>query len=145
MKRKSQVTSILAKIFVPAFALFTLSNCSEEELTPERAVQPVAAATTGVENQQEPVLSLTIDGTFTEFVSTKECKTCTYIVPANATTIDGHAIGIKPGQAICLDAALKYGNLTFINVEGEENNPITIAYGVNKIPTVATETYTGED
>jgi hypothetical protein len=144
MKRESQVTSILAKIFVPAFALFTLTNCSEDELTPEREAQPVAAATTGVQNQEEPVLSLTIDGTFTELVSTKECKTCDYIVPASSTTIDGKAIGIKPGQAICLDAAIKYGNLTFINVDGEENNPIMIAYGVNKIPTAATEKYTGE-
>ena len=144
MKRKSQVTSILTKIFVPAFALFALTNCSDEELIPETPAQQVAGVTTGVQNQEEPVLSLTIDGTFTELVSTQECKTCHYIVPGNATTIDGKAIGIKPGQAICLDAAIKYGNLTFINVNGQENNPITIAYGFNKIPTEATEEYTGE-
>lgn len=144
MKKTSIATSLLAKIVVPAFALLTLANCSEEEVAPLQQAE-VAGATTGVKNQEEPVLSLTIDGSFTELVSAKDCKTCHYVVPANATTIDGKEIGIKPGQAICLDLAIKYGNLNFVNLEGEANNPILVAYGVNTIASLEVEDTTGEE
>lgn len=144
MKKRSIAASILGKILVPAFALLTLSNCSDEQVASDPT--PVAAnATTGVNNQEEPVLSLTIDGAFTQLVSAKECKTCDYIVPPNATTIDGKELGIKPGQAICLDLAVKYGNLNFINLDGEADKPILVAYGVNTIPTAAPEDTTGEE
>ena len=144
MKKTSIAASILGKIIVPAFALLTLSNCSDEEIAPLQATE-VAGATTGVKNQEEPVLSLTIDGSFTELVSAKDCKTCHYVVPANATTVDGKAIGIKPGQAICLDLAIKYGNLNFINLEGEADKPILVAYGVNAISQEAIQDTTGEE
>jgi hypothetical protein len=145
MKKSSIAASILSKIIVPAFALFTLSNCSEEEIAPTVQQAEVAGATTGVKNQEEPVLSITIDGSFTELVSAKDCKTCHYVVPANATTIDGKEIGIKPGQAICLDLAIKYGNLNFINLEGEADKPIIVAYGVNAIANDPVEDTTGEE
>src|SRR6218665_3744868 len=44
------------------------------------------------------------------------CSTCTYVIPANTGTIDGKALGIKPGDVICLNAASKYGSLTFKNI-----------------------------
>ena len=144
MKKTSIAASILSKIVVPAFALFALSNCSEDEMTPLQEAE-VAGATTGVKNQEEPVLSLTIDATFTELVSAKDCKTCHYVVPANATTVDGKEIGIKPGQAICLDLAIKYGNLNFINLQGEADKPILVAYGVNAIAHESVEDTTGEE
>src|SRR5690606_41729112 len=67
------------------------------------------------------LLSLTIDGIHTVLSSTKDCKTCTYFVPEDATVVDGKKIGIKPGEAICLKAGVLYGNLSIINLEGEED------------------------
>jgi hypothetical protein len=48
------------------------------------------------------------------------------VVDANATVVDGAALGLKAGSVICLDAALKYGSLEFVNVDGTEEAPITI-------------------
>jgi hypothetical protein len=80
-------------------------------------------------------LSLTIDGVNTVLSSTTDCKSCDYFVPEDATVVDGKELGIKPGQAICFKAGALYGNLRLINLEGEENNPIVIAYGVKTIDT----------
>lgn len=54
------------------------------------------------------------------------CQKCTYTVPADITRIDGTALDLKPGDFICLDAALKYKNLLFENLIGTTDNPITI-------------------
>src|SRR4051812_30156267 len=51
---------------------------------------------------------------------------CTYLVPANATIIDGKALGLQPGNIIGLDANVTYKNLTFRNINGTIDNPIII-------------------
>jgi len=57
-----------------------------------------------------------------------DCSTCKYIVPTNQYNIDGAALGIKPGDVICLDASKIYGAqpLHFINIVGTEANPVII-------------------
>lgn len=73
--------------------------------------------------------SLTITGSNTRLAEgTVDCSVCTFIVDSNTEIIDGLELGLKPGNIICLKSALKYGNLDFINLEGTEENPITIAH-----------------
>ena len=62
----------------------------------------------------------------TQFSDNVACSTCTYVVADDIATIDGKELGLAPGSVICLDAAKKYGNLTFVNVDGTEEAPITI-------------------
>jgi hypothetical protein len=117
------------KILVPALTLFAFSQCTDErELLPE--ADPASEVTAVAAEQEDAILSLTVDGIFTEFVSILDCKTCNYIVPQNASVVDGKKLGIKPGQAICLDSKFSYGNLELINLEGSEENPILIAYNI---------------
>ena len=51
---------------------------------------------------------------------------CDHIVPANRHVTDGKALGIQPGDIICLKAETTYGNLKFINLQGTASNPIII-------------------
>jgi hypothetical protein len=112
----------------PAIALLMLTNCTEDvkvaSPTTEAAIEEVSSPA------EESAMSLTIDGVHTIIESVEKCKDCAYVVPANATVVDGKEIGIKPGQAICLDENFTYNNLRIINVEGTEKQPITIAYAM---------------
>lgn len=59
--------------------------------------------------------------------SSVNCSTCTYIVPADVSTIDGDVLNLKPGDVICLNAATKYTkSLTFKNIIGTAQSPIII-------------------
>ncbi len=131
MKKTWKFPSMAGKFFIPALALFSLTQCSEdEEITPNVPEAEIHATATG----SDPVLSLTVDGLHTEFVSVLDCKTCKFVVPAGASVVDGKKLGIKPGEAICLDAAVKYGNLEFINLIGEAEKPVIIAYSMTGTP-----------
>lgn len=125
MRRKMFIKSAL--LAVCAVAL--LAQCSEEEIAPQQSLQvestlPATAATTG---------SMTISGSFTTYEDIADCKTCTFVVPQNATIIDGKELGIKPGAVICLDKAEQYRDIEFVNLEGTEKHPIKI--GTTTIPT----------
>lgn len=115
-------TVIKSAAFVMA-SLFFLASCQDEEFAEVTEDMTTAAASAEVESNVE---SLTITGTNTFFTQDVDCKTCTYVVDANATVVDGAALGLKPGSVICLDAALRYGSLEFVNVDGTEEAPITI-------------------
>lgn len=129
MKKTWRLPSLTGKILVPVITLFSFAQCSEE---PEEMVSQEAAPTEVVQTDEfaDPIASLTVDGLYTEFASITDCKTCNYIVPANATIVDGKELGIKPGQTVCLDAKLKYGNLELINMIGTEKEPIKVAYSI---------------
>lgn len=130
----NQTSSLFRQLLVPALALFTLTQCTEQseiKTAPEAAIAVTTAA------EDEPAISVTIDGVHTVLASTTDCKTCDYVVPAEASIIDGNEIKIKPGQTICMDAAIKYGNLKFINLVGEESKPITVAYGVKNLASLS--------
>ncbi len=133
MMNQSKFSRVAVKTLAAAFTIFGLTQCTEQELAPSNApAQPQTQTTSTID---EPVLSLTIDGVNTVLSSTTDCKACDYFVPADASVVDGKELGIKPGQAICFKANTLYGNLRLINLEGEENNPIVIAYGVRTIDT----------
>ena len=129
MKKTWRLPLLAGKFLVPVITLFSFAQCSEE---PEEAVSQEAAPTEVVQTDEyaDPISSLTVDGLFTEFMPIADCKTCDYIVPANATVVDGKELGIKPGNTVCLDAKLKYGNLELINMNGTEKMPIKVAYSI---------------
>ncbi len=58
--------------------------------------------------------------------TTTVCSTCTYVVPSNTYKVDGNALGLKPGDVICLSSANKYANIVFVNINGTAEQPITI-------------------
>jgi hypothetical protein len=115
--------SVVRTSLFACIAVCLLASCQDDELVPrpEDVETPVVAAS------ESNVSSLTISGSNTEFVERVDCSACTFIVDAKSETIDGAQLGLKPGSVICLKAALKYGNLSFINLEGTEESPITIA------------------
>lgn len=128
MKKTRTFQRLASTILPSALALFIFAQCNSEDPKVE-TTQAAADTETVVKDGEGPVVSLTIDGIHTVISSIEDCKTCDYVVPENATLVDGKEIGIKPGQAICLNENFHYGNLKLINLEGEANNPITIAYG----------------
>jgi Pyruvate/2-oxoacid:ferredoxin oxidoreductase delta subunit len=106
-----------------AIAFFAFSQCSEEEIVPAQAE---AAYEDDAEISSDATGSFTISGVYTTYASVEDCTTCTFFVPATATEIDGAKLNLKAGAVICLDKALKYGDLEFTNLEGTEASPITI-------------------
>jgi hypothetical protein len=58
-------------------------------------------------------------------LATIDCG-CDYIVPANTYSVDGSALGIQPGNTICLSAGMSYKNIVFKNIIGTAENPIII-------------------
>jgi hypothetical protein len=114
----------LKNFLLASAAVFFMSGCQEQEeqLTSVSENAEVAKAAASGSN----VESLTITGENTSFVGAVDCKTCTYFVAASEKMIDGNKLGIKPGSVICLENAVKYGSIEFVNVAGTENAPITI-------------------
>lgn len=116
-------TIFSAKNFLlAAVAVFLLSSCGDQDMAAVSREVAVSEAAASGPNAQ----SLTITGENTNFAADLDCATCTYVVPANAKLVDGEVLGLKPGSVICLDAALKYGNLDFVNLKGTSDQQITI-------------------
>jgi len=113
----------MKNILFAAVTLFGLSQCSEEEIAPQQTEVPAAEAVA-----TEPVAtgSMTISGIYTVYEDVADCKTCTYVVPADVVTVDGKELALKAGSVICLDKAIKYGDVEFVNLEGTEESPILI-------------------
>jgi hypothetical protein len=139
MKKTRTFQAVAVKVVSAALALFVFTQCNDEPRI--KAPQAAQTPTVSVSDEDAPVVSLTVDGIHTVFSSLADCKTCDYVVPENAEVVDGKEIGIKPGQAICLDENFRYGNLKLINIEGSAKEPIVIAYNVKAIDSPAeTET-----
>lgn len=113
----------MKNILFAAFTVFTLSQCTEDEIVPQQAETPMAEE---VEIAPAATGSMTISGVFTSYEDIEDCKTCTYIVPADLAVVDGKELGLEPGAVICLNKAIQYGDVDFINLEGTEQRPIKI-------------------
>jgi hypothetical protein len=126
--KKNQGILIASKLFTLAVSMFFMSSCSTEEemIAPAStsAVQETESASVG----EADIASFTLSGIYTDITEATDCATCTYIVPANATLVDGKELGFAPGSVICLDRAVKYKSLEFTNLEGTSESPITISY-----------------
>ena len=105
--------------------IITAASCTPEDELVAPTETPEPAATTSASD--ETVGSVTISGEFTEFRDQQECSTCSYVVPEDATVVDGAELGIEPGYVICLNKGLKYKPLEFVNVAGTADNPVVIA------------------
>lgn len=113
----------IKKILFAAFAVIVFSQCSEEEVVP---AAPEASPAQAVALPEQASGSVTISGIYTVYEAIEDCSTCTFVVPADQAVIDGKELNLKPGSVICLDKAIKYGDVDFVNLEGTENNPIRI-------------------
>lgn len=109
------------KLFVVAVAVCSLASCQEDELA---NVSQTAAETSDVADSNIP--SITIAGANTQFQQSVDCNTCSYVVDAGTTTIDGNELGLKAGSVICLKSGVKYQNLEFVNLQGTVESPIII-------------------
>lgn len=103
-------------------------SCSEPEQLTEPSAQPVQevaqeVATTG----EGESASLTVAGAFVEYSDASLCTECTYIIPEDATIVDGAKVGIKPGDVICMNSAFEYKAIELVNVEGTESDPVIVA------------------
>lgn len=107
-------------------AVCLLASCQDEQIQPQPLEQSTEIKTDEDGNLESNITSLTIMGENTVFLESVACATCTYVVSKDTDVIDGNVLGLKPGSVICLDKRLKYGELTFLNLAGTEENPITI-------------------
>jgi len=114
-------------ILIAAFTVFVLTNCSDDEIVPQDAA---ASAEEVALSEEDASGSMTISGVFTSYEDIEDCKTCTYVVPTDASTIDGAELGLKAGAVICLDKAKRYGDVEFVNLEGTEEKPIRIGTAI---------------
>src|SRR5688500_87515 len=103
--KKIQKMLTVAKLLTFAVSLFLLSSCSTEE----DVIAPVSAAATeetvSTPADESEIASFTLSGIYTNITEATDCATCTYVVPVNATTVDGKELGFAPGSVICLDKA----------------------------------------
>ena len=113
----------MKKILFAAFTVFIFAQCSEEEIAPSQ-IKPSAEPAAVL--PQQPTGSMTISGMFTTYEDIADCKTCTYVVPADVTVVDGEELNLRAGSVICLDKAVKYGDVDFVNLFGTESKPIRI-------------------
>jgi hypothetical protein len=140
MKKTRRFQSLIGKSLSLALAFFAFTQCTTEEPKVEETQVTATETESVINDEDKPVVSLTIDGVHTVLSSIEDCKTCDYVVPENATVVDGKELGIKPGQAICLSDKFHYGNLKLVNLEGTEQHPIVVAYGVKAAETAETTT-----
>jgi hypothetical protein len=128
MKKNQGILNSI-KLFAIAATLFFLASCTtEEEMVKPAEVQTETETTTAAASEEAEIASFTLSGIYTDVLESVECATCTYIVPAHATTVDGKELGFAPGTVICLDKAIKYNAIEFVNLEGTAEKPITISY-----------------
>jgi hypothetical protein len=113
----------MRKFVFAAFTVFALAQCTEEDIMPQQTAAPSEEE---IEVTPEPTGSMTISGVFTSYEDIADCKTCTYVVPADLAIVDGKELGLKPGSVICLNKAIQYGDVDFVNLEGTEQSPIKI-------------------
>jgi hypothetical protein len=105
---KSEFLKALTKLAL--LLILAVAACSEEVMLPVQ--------------QPSTVDSAKVHASSTTPVA---CSTCKYVVPVEAMHVDGLALGIKPGDVICFNAAIKYfHSINFKNIVGTADNPVII-------------------
>jgi hypothetical protein len=107
IQQKTYAARLLKSVITAVCLSFMFVQCADEEIleTPVVQDQTITAAAT----------------------TTADCG-CSYTVPpsTNTITVDGAALGIKPGGVICLKGGATYKNIVFKNMRGTATLPITI-------------------
>ena len=106
MMKSNIFLTAIKRLTLTLSMFFLLIQCSEDELV---------ADATSHENDS-----------ITSAAAVSGCSTCTYVVPANTSVVDGKTLNLKPGSVIGLNAAIKYKNLLFRNIVGTATQPIVI-------------------
>lgn len=101
---KQDFLTLVQRLTLTISILFLLTRCSDDEILSE----PI--------NEDLSTRAAAVSG----------CSSCTYVVPATATVIDGKQLNLKPGAVIGLNASYKYKSLLFRNIVGTASSPITI-------------------
>lgn len=115
MKLMSRTASLVGAV------VLIITSCGEQEL-----IEPTRS---NLNSLNTPTTTSSIGVT----APTRACLKCTYLVPPEATNIDGNQINAKPGDVICLNAAVNYGPLRFAHLRGEEGNPVIITNCGSKV------------
>ncbi len=96
---------VVHMIVILALSLtFTQCQMDDEVIVLEESV----AATDDSKNESNPI----------------SCAECDFIVDSYVT--DGQALGVKPGDVICLNSNVAYSRLVFRNIVGTRNEPVLI-------------------
>jgi hypothetical protein len=130
MKTTNNISNLLMVSFrVLTIVLFfaAVTSCTTEE----SLVEPAAKAEAVVEETPAGIpgesASLTVSGAFIEYADGNLCSECSYVLPEDATLVDGAKLGIEPGDVICLNKAFSYGAVEVINIDGVDGKPVVIA------------------
>lgn len=124
---KQKFIPTLKKIALAASAVIVFAQCSEEEIAP--AASPASSIETAVSSTASASVnasSFTVTGINTVYNTAKDCSTCTYIIAEDSNVVDAKALGIKPGDVVCLNSLYNYGDLELINIEGTSDEPVVI-------------------
>lgn len=124
MKSIAIIVSAIKKVTILSMAMVVMVSCSEEALVEKPAQVEEVPALEIIE--EADVASVTISGIFTEVSEDIDCATCTFKVPDNVRTVDGAALGLKPGSVVCINNGRKLGEVEFVNMTGTEDAPIVI-------------------
>lgn len=125
---KSILKPTSQRLAAASLIIFAFGQCSHEDILPHPQATDATPTLPVVTPQESPAtFSMTITGTYTEVTTLADCSQCGYSVPAGTTVIDGKQLGIRPGTVVCLQAALKYTNIEFINMDGTAERPVVIA------------------
>ena len=122
---KQKFIPALKKMALAASAVIAFAQCSEDEIAPVASSAPAtesAVSTAASVNAS----SFTVTGINTVYNTAKDCSTCTYIIAEDSHVVDAKALGIKPGDIVCLNSLYNYGDLELINIEGTSDAPVVI-------------------
>ncbi|HYG01392.1 MAG TPA: hypothetical protein VD927_03055 [Chryseosolibacter sp.] len=123
---KQKFFPVVKNVMLAATAVFSLAQCSEEEVRPATPVADSANVEIAATAVTPSLPSVTLTGINTIYATATDCSTCTYIVPAGSTVVDGKELGLKPGSVVCLNSIYNYGDLELQNFEGTKEQPIVI-------------------
>lgn len=121
---RTKFISYFMKTVLAAVAVLSLSQCADEEKVVEQSDPFTEAAQVKATDNAS---SFTVTGIHTVVSNDIDCSTCTFYVQPSARVIDGAELKFKPGTVICLNKAIAYQQLEFVNLVGTEENPIIIA------------------
>jgi hypothetical protein len=122
---KNLVRTSLSALFIGT--VFVLTSCSDQEALIAEPTKPAEVVEEVATEGEGESASVTVSGAFIEYSDGKLCSECTYVVPENATVVDGAKLGIKAGDVICLNSAFKYNAVEVVNVEGTSAEPVIVA------------------
>jgi hypothetical protein len=108
-KNRNFISSFKGFMTTAFLCVLLLTGCSDEGLLPSPAIETIESDLS--------TTSLSLTG----------CN-CKYTVPVTTgtSTVDGAALGIKPGDIICLKGGSTYGNIVFKNIKGSSTAPVKI-------------------